>query len=373
MYQYMRTVEPVHKSPVGFWILTRYADCRQVLVDANWSHDADAILEPNRGADEPSDPTVRLLRASILFSDGPHHREHLRPLEAAIRKAMKKTEPLATRVAADLVTLMREKRDKLDLVQDFASPLSLVTIGDLLGVPPADRVSVQRWGLDLSSGLDPMVRPVGVLKAGAASAAMVEYLLDRIDSAGSGSGALDELAALPRKLRTWELIADLAVLIITGLEVTTAFIANSALALLRNPEQRRLLAGRPELIGRAVEELLRYDGPVHLTARAAIADVDVGGKTIAAGEQAIALLGAANRDPARFKDPDTLDITREDNEHLAFGSGMHQCFAAPLGRLIGAAAVAKLARLEIEPAAEPVWLDTISLRGLRHLPVRLSS
>ena len=205
-----------------------------------------------------------------------------------------------------------------------------------------------------------MIRAAGVIRAGAASAALVEYLLDRIDSATLGSGALHDLATMPRKVRTWGLIADLAVLIATGLEATSAFIGNAALALVRHPDVRHELAGRPDRRPSAVEELLRFDSPVHLTARAATVDIDLDGHTV-----------AANRDPSRFQDPDRLDISRQDNQHLAFGHGAHSCFAAPLARLIGGPAVMTLAGLEMDLAGDPAWLDTVTMRGLRQLPVTL--
>ena len=375
VYQYIRTVEPVHHSAIGYWILTRFEDCRQVLEDPRWSHQADSILEPAREEGEPVDPTVRLLRASVLFSDPPHHSRHRRPLEAAVKKAMKGITPRVTRVAEDLVTLMIEKGTKVDLIHDYASPLAVVVIGDLLGLPAADRIHIQRWSRDMATGLDPKVRPAGVLRASAACSAFIEYLLDRIDARGAApeAGILGELTGMPRKLRTWDLIADLAIFMTTGLEATTAFIGNAALALIRNPDERRKLAGQPDLINSAVEELLRFDGPIHLTARAATDDVTIGGRQIAAGEQAVVLLGAANRDPARFTEPDRLDITRQDNGHLAFGAGTHACLAAPLARLIGGAAVQTLAvqLSEIESSGEPAWLNTVTLRGLSHLPVTL--
>lgn len=374
VYQYMRTVDPVYRSPVGFWVLTRYSDCREVLEDARWSHDADSILEPARAEGEPVDPTVRLLRASILFSDPPEHKRHLRPLEAAMKKAMKGITPRVSSVAEGLITLMLEK-GRVDLIRDYASPLAVVVLGDLLGVPAADRVNIQRWGREMASGVDPMVRASGVAQASSASSAFIEFLLDRMDagSAAPQAGILNELMALPRRVRTWELIADLAIFMVIGLEATTAFIGNASLALIRNPEARRTLKQQPELINSAVEELLRFDAPIHLTARVATEDVTVGGKRIAAGEQAIVLIGAANRDGARFADPDRLDIAREDNQHLSFGAGSHACFAAPLARLIGGIALKTLAVQldEIEPAGPPMWLNTVTVRGLSNLPATL--
>jgi cytochrome P450 len=371
VYQFMRTVEPVHKSPVGFWILTRYADCKVVLDDKRWSHSADRILEPGRGELEPVDPTVRLLRASVMFSDPPDHARHRGPLEAVMKEAMQDIAPRAQQVATDLVKLMREKEKGVDLIRDYAAPLPLVVLADMIGVPPADRGKVQRWGRELASGLDPMVRSTGVVNAGAAAAAFVEYLLDRIgEDRDATGGMLAELVANPGKLTTWELIADLTAFFVVGLETTSNLIGNAMLALMRNPGEMTKLRRRPALIKTGLEELVRFDGPIHLTARVADEDVEVGGTSVKAGEQAILLLGAANRDPARFKEPDRLDLARAVNPHLGFGAGVHACFAAPLARLLGASAINTLiAELDgLELAGDPTWNDSVTVRGLSHLP-----
>lgn len=372
VYQFMRTVEPIHRSRVGFWILTRYADCKAVLGDQRWSHGADRILEPLRQEGEPVDPTVRLLRASILFNDPPLHARHREPLESVMKEAMQDIAPRATRVATDLVRLMREREQGVDLVRDYAAPLPLVVLADLLGLPPADRGQVQRWGRELASGLDPMVRSTGVVTAGAAAAAFVEYMLDRIGAhRGEASpGILGRLVAEPGQLTTWELIADLTVFFVMGLETTSNLIGNAMLALLRNPAQMAKLRQQPALMKTGMEELVRFDGPLHLTARVADEDTKVGGTSVKAGEQAIVLLAAANRDPARFKEPDRLDLARSVNPHLGFGAGVHACFAAPLARLLGAIAINTLVALDgLELAGEPKWSDTVTMRGLGHLPV----
>ena len=155
VYQFMRTVEPVHRSPVGFWILTRYADCRRVLEDKHWSHDADRILEPMRGEGNPMDPTVRLLRASINFSDPPDLSRHRRLLEPALKRSMKGIAPRIERVAGDLIKLMREKKAGADIAIDYATPLPIVILAEILGIPPADRGALQRWARDLADGIGP--------------------------------------------------------------------------------------------------------------------------------------------------------------------------------------------------------------------------
>ncbi len=375
VYQYMRTVEPVHKSPVGFWILTRYDDCRMVLTDKRWSHDADRILEPQRGDDDPVDPTVRLVRASVAFSDPPLHARHRRPLEAAMKNAMKGSTARTIRVAHDLVGLLREKESGADVMRDYAMPLALVALTDLMGFPSADRGQLQRWSRELIAGIDPGIKGAGVMRASAAATAMVEYLLSQVESSrdgdGAGAGMLSDLVGKAGKLRTWDLIADLTVFLVVGVETSSALIGNAMLALLRNPEQMRKLRDQPSLIDTGLEELIRYDGPIHLTARVADADVLIGSTTIKAGEQAIVLLGAADRDPARFADPDRLDLSRSDNPHLGFGGGVHSCFAAPLAKVLGRVAIDTLLAgvNEIELAGDPVWSETVTVRGLRRLPV----
>ncbi|HEY8813797.1 MAG TPA: cytochrome P450 [Candidatus Dormibacteraeota bacterium] len=374
VYLFMRTVEPVHRSPVGYWILTRYADCKAVLDDKRWSHDADRILEPGRGELDPVDPTVRLLRASALFSDPPEHARHLRPLEKAMKASMVETEPRVQQVANGLIKLMHEKGTGLDLIHDFAAPLSLVVLADMIGVAASDRGNLQRWARGLAAGLDPTVRSTGVVNAGAAAAAFVEYLVDRIGARKSGPpGMLASLLDEPGRLTNWELIANLTTFLVIGIETTTNLIGNGMLALMRHPDQMKKLRENPAVIKTGLEELARFDGPIHLTARAADQNVEVGGTTIKAGEQAILLLAAANRDPARFKDPDRLDLARTPNPHLGYGGGVHACFAAPLARLIAGTAISTLAAKPkgIELSADPAWHNSVTVRGLSKLPVTL--
>lgn len=377
LYQYMRTVEPVHRSPAGFLILTRYDDCRAVLEGKDWSHDADRLLEPARGELEPVDPTVRLLRASILFQDAPRHEPHRRSLESLVRAGLKGAEPRLRKTARGLIKLMREKGGAADLVRDYAAPLPLVFLCDLIGVPPADRGQVQRWGKDLAAGLDPLEAARGVVVAGAAATAMVEYLLGRLDHAagGNGGGVIGQLEPRPKGLSTWELIADLTTLLVMGVEASAGLIGNGMLALLRNPNELAALRANPSLIDGALEELIRYDGPVHLTARATAIDTEIRGVQVKAGEQAIVLLAAADHDPDRFSDPDHLHLDRADNPHLGFGLGSHACFAAPMARIIGRAAIMSVieefAGLELD--GHPEWSDTVTMRTLKKLPVRWPS
>lgn len=372
VYQYMRTVEPVHRSPIGFWVLTRYDDCRAVLEDKRWSHDADKMLEPARAESDPVDITVRLLRASVAFKDGPAHSQHRRPLEAALRKAMHGLEARVERVAEDLIKLLRDRESDADLVRDYSSPLTIVVLADLFGLESSDRAVLLKLCHDLAWGIDPNIGGPAVVRAGAAAAAMTEYLMDRVDSQRAAPGGLiGELIGRSSRLRSWELIADLTVLLVMGVETTRNLIANSMLALLRNTDQLDALRENPRLIESGLEELIRYDGPMHITARVANEDMDVAQTRIAAGEQVVVLLAAANRDPSRFPNPDKLDLGRMDNPHLGFGAGTHACFAAPLARKVGGPAITALVKLlsNVELAGEVLWSDTVTMRGVRKLPI----
>ena len=376
VYQYMRTVEPVHRSPLGFWILTRYDDCRSVLEDTRWSHDADRIFEPGRKANQAVDPIVRLLRASVAFADGPAHTSTSRRLEAALKKSTRELGPRVEKVARDLLTLMREKDGGVDMVRDFAGLLPLVVLCDVVGIPASDRAQVQRWGLQLAAGLDPAIRARGVASADSAAMAIVEYLLDRLDAASAGGeGLIAELRPSNASTRTWALAADLVTVLIMGIETTRGLIGNGVLALLRRPDQLEMLRHEPERLPAAIEEFVRFDGPVHLTARVANEQVTVAGSTMQAGEQALLMLGAANRDPSRFTDPDRLDISRSENAHLGFGAGSHSCFAAPLARVMARAAFGVLlsAATDVVLDGDPEWHDTVTFRSLSKLPVRLQA
>src|SRR6266853_1434375 len=250
VYQYMRTVEPVHRSPIGFWILTRYADCKAVLEDPRWSHDGDSLLEPQRKPADPVDPLVRLVRASITFSDPPAHTRHRRALESAIKPAMRGLAPKIVQTAGSLIDLMLEAKGEIDLMSAYAAPLPLTVLSDVLGLPASDRGQLHHWGRDIAQGLDPGVRSSGVIRAGAAAVAMVEYLQDQIDASrkSTSAGIIRTLAASTSKLSTWELVADLTMFLVTGVEASCALIGNAVLALLGNPDQLRQLHSLPALI-----------------------------------------------------------------------------------------------------------------------------
>jgi cytochrome P450 len=251
----------------------------------------------------------------------------------------------------------------------------------MLGVPVEDHERFKGWSLDIARGLDSIWQPPDSeipKRSAAARHAIADYFREliaerRATPRGDLLSALIAAEEAGDTLSEDELIATCILLLIAGHETTVNLIGNGTLALLRHPGELRRLRETPGLITSAVEELLRYDGPVQRTARIPNTDVTIGGRTIAKGAMVMPFIGAADRDPSQFSDPDRLDLARADNRHIAFGWGIHFCLGAPLARLEGQIAidalVRRLPKLEIA-TDEPEYRQSLTLRGLKTLPVR---
>jgi cytochrome P450 len=268
----------------------------------------------------------------------------------------------------------------MDLIEEFAYPIPVIVICEMLGVPVEDHERFKGWSLDIARGLDSVLLPPDsdVPRRSLASRnALADYFRELIAARRRAprSDMLSELIAAEEagdKLSESELLATCILLLIAGHETTVNLIGNGTLALLRHPDQLRRLRDDPRLIGTAVEELLRFDGPVQRTARIPSEDVLIGGRVIAKGEMVMPFIGAADRDPAQFPDPDRLDLGRTDNRHIAFGWGIHFCLGAPLARVEGQIAInALVQRLPKLALATPTpeFRQSLTLRGLKSLPV----
>jgi pimeloyl-[acyl-carrier protein] synthase len=268
----------------------------------------------------------------------------------------------------------------MDLIEEFAYPLPVVVICEMLGVPVADQERFKGWGLDIARGLDAVLlgpdSPV-IQRSTESRSALANYFRELIAERRSTPRAdmLTDLIAAEEagdKLSENELLATCILLLVAGHETTVNLIGNGTLALLRHPDQLQRLRDNPGLIGTAVEELLRFDGPVQRTARIPSADIAIGGKVIPKGDMVMPFIGAADRDPAQFPEPDRLDIGRTDNRHIAFGWGIHFCLGAPLARVEGQIAlntlVRRLPKLALATEA-PAFRQSLTLRGLSALPV----
>lgn len=375
-YHRLRAEDPVHASPLGFWVLTRYEDVVAVLRDPRFGKEAIAAFVAARfGVAVP--PGLGL---SMLDRDPPDH-TRLRSLvsKAFTPRVVERLRPHIQQIVDGLLARV-EGAGGMDLIEHFAYPLPVVVICELLGVPVEDHERFKGWGLDIARGLDAILLPPDsevMRRSAAARHALADYFRELIARrrASPRDDLLSALIAAEEAgdtLSEDELLATCILLLVAGHETTVNLIGNGTLALLRHPDQLHRLREDPRLVAGAVEELLRYDGPVQRTARIPSADVTIAGRTIGKGEMVMPFIGAADRDPAQFPDPDRLDITRADNRHIAFGWGIHFCLGAPLARVEGQIAIGSLVRRlpKLALATErPEYRQSLTLRGLKALPV----
>jgi cytochrome P450 len=368
------------------WTFTRYHDILAVLRDDRFSVDprkATALTELREEALEAAgsggvDFMGNAAGTVLLFTDPPDH-TRLRNLvnKAFTPRTVERLRGHITELVDGLIDDVTG-RGEMDVIADLAYPLPALVICELMGVPLEDRDLFRGWSGEVAPILDPWLPPEKMQAAMGTLGNFALYFLGLIekrrqepqDDLVSAMLAAEEKG---EKLANDELLALCVLVFIAGHETTQNLIGNGLLALLRNRDQLEKLANDPALAKGAVEELLRYDSPVQLTARTATADIEVGGTVIPQGELVVTLLGAGNRDPAVFEDPDRLDITREKTSVLSFGGGAHFCLGAGLARLEGQIVFNELLKRfpNLELAAdEPQWRDTITLRGLHSLPVR---
>jgi cytochrome P450 len=357
----------------GMWFLSSYEDCYALLRDNRLGRGEDG----GEAAPPQQRPLFEMMDHWMLLMNPPDH-TRLRSLahKAFTPRVVAHMRDEIQRITDELLDRAQERR-QMDLIADLAYPLPVSVICALLGVPPADHVAFREWSDAIARSLDLTDEAAVYDRAAQAAVALTEYLDGllaerRARPQGDLFSALAAVEEQGERLTRDELFATCALLLMAGHETTINLIGNGTLALLRHPDQWRRLRDEPDLIQAAVEELLRYDSPVQLTARNALADIDYKGRVFRQGQQVAFLLGAANRDPAQFADPATLDIARRDNRHLSFGGGIHYCLGAPLARLEGEIAFKTLARrlpslaLAVDTVA---YRDNFVLRGLEALPV----
>ncbi|WP_326697921.1 cytochrome P450 [Streptomyces sp. NBC_01754] len=389
-YAWLREHSPVHRttlpSGVEAWLVTRYADARRALADGRLSKNPAHHAGPANVKGKTGIPGERKaeLTTHLLNIDPPDHTR----LRRLVAKAFtpRRVAAFAPRVQelTDRLIDAFADRGQADLIHDFAFPLPIYAICDLLGVPAEDQDDFRDW-----AGM--MIRHGGGPRGGVARSVkkMRGYLAELIHRKRENPGD-DLISDLIRAsdhgehLTENEAAAMAFILLFAGFETTVNLIGNGVYALLRDPEQRErlqrsLAAGESGLAATGIEELLRYDGPVELaTWRYATTSLTLGGQRIAAGDPVLVVLAAADRDPERFPDPDRLDLGRGDNQHLGYGHGIHYCLGAPLARLEGQTALATLLtrlpdlRLAVEPG-ELRWRGGLIMRGLRTLPVEFGT
>lgn len=401
IYRQYRENDPVHWSRDGFsamegcWYVFRYDDVSFVLKDPRFVREHSVAVGEKIPSEVPTfptpkagaDPSTWLITTSfwemsgqwMLFRDPPDHTR----LRQLVSKAFtpRVVEGLAGRIGEIARALLQPAlRDGgMDLIADYAFPLPVTVIAELLGIPAADRGQLRKWSNALFAAINGFVTEETVREADQATTELSVYLA-RIIAERRQEPADDLLTGLIQarekedRLTEQELISMAILLLVAGHETTVNLIGNGTYALLKHPDQMALLRREPGLAANAVEEMLRYDAPVQMTTRFAASDMILGGKRIRRGDNVVVVIGSANRDPVANEDPDRFDITRREIRHLGFGGGIHYCLGAPLARLEGRIALTTLLSLTSEIrllGGRPVYREGMVNRGLLSLPVEL--
>lgn len=384
VYHLLRQHDPVRRMPDGSWFLTRYDDLQAVYRDnKTFSSDKQVEFTAKYGA---GTPLHRHHTTSLVFNDPPLHTRVRRLLAPAFTpRALKLLEHRFEALVARMLD-RAEKQGGMDVIADFASALPVEIIGDMLAVPHEDRHLLRDWSLAILGALEPVLTPQRAEEGNRAVTEFETYLEKHIADWETRMAAReaedaygDVLSALIRgetgdKLSPAELVQNCIFLLNAGHETTTNLIGNGIAALLEWPGEKQRLIADPALIKTAVEEFLRFESSNQLGNRRVVARTEIGGVTFEPGDLVTLCIGAANRDPAQFPDPDRLDVGRMPNRHLAFGAGIHACAGMSLARLEGQIAVQQLlARFpDFRASGEAVRGGRARFRGYLSFPIQFS-
>ena len=366
LYEELRRKDPVHWMRLAnSWILVNYRD-------------VDMVLRDHRRFGNVARDFGYLPYISMLDLDPPEH-TRIRGLVAhgftprSVAALEPRIQQTVDRLLDDLAG-----RERFDLIRDFAFPLPVIVIAEMLGVLPGDREQFNEWSNVVALTVDPLLNPDQVRQVRQTVEEMFAYF-EKVATDRREQPRDDLVSALANaeedgeRLSREDLLINLVLVLAAGNETTRNLIGNGSLALLRNPAEMQRLRDNPGLLDSAIDELLRYDSPVQLDGRIARERVEIGGKRIAAGQRVICLLGAANRDPEVFPNPGVLDIGRTAANHVAFGRGIHYCLGSPLARLEARVAFTALLRRfkSLRLGAEPRYRNQVTLRGLEELWVEV--
>ena len=382
LYARLRTEDPVHWDPfLHAWVVTRYADVVMVLQ----SFSAKCAPAPQRLESmglSTLDRIGQIMVLQHLFMDPPDHTR----LRAVCSQAFTphRVERLRARIQQIVNSLLEPHlpQGRIELMADLANSLPAIVSAEILGLPPSDHEQLKAWSADFAEVLGNFQhnpdRIPPILRSLDETTAYFREAIRRERNKPTGGSMISVLVSAEidgRRLTDEVIIANCILLMVGAQETTPNLIGNGMLTLLRNQGEFERLRSNLSLLPSAVEEMLRFEAPSQHTTRIPQQDVRLGDKNISSGQSVITVMGAANRDPERFPDPDRFDITRNDNKHLAFGAGPHYCFGAPLGRIEANVAFSTLmGRIsEFSLASDRlIWRDNVGLRGLAELPLLLS-
>ncbi|HEX2651910.1 MAG TPA: cytochrome P450 [Burkholderiales bacterium] len=377
-YAALREHDPLHALEGGGVFVSRYDDALAVYRSPSASSDKKAEFRPKFG----DSPLYEHHTTSLVFNDPPLHTRVRRLIMGAVnQRAIARMEAQVTRLVDSLLDEMAEKRT-VDFIADFAAQIPIEVVGNLLAIPRPERSPLRAWSIAILSGLEPKLTPEMFDAGNRAVTEFVAFLKTLIEERKRrpGDAEADVLTRLIQgekdgeRLTETELHHQCIFLLNAGHETTTNLIGNGLWALLHNEAQLQALRNDPALIHSAIEEMLRFDGPIQLNNRRLTESLTLGGERLPAGTFVTIGIGAANHDPAQFAEPGRFDIARKPNRHLAFGQGDHVCVGMNVARLEGRIAFARLltrfARMELD--GEPERDRRVRFRGFRKLPVRLS-
>ena len=389
IYEKLRAVGPVHDGPFGLPLFTNHEDCSAILASQEWGHHLEAQQL------HPSLPTSAF-PATFLWMEPPDH-TRLRGLvtKGFTPRVVGGLRPRIEELCAELVDNAL-RAGEFDLIATIAYPLPLTIVCEILGVPRADHAQVQVWSQAVARAFDPdaLMTPEALAARNATFPEFLGYFRELVERArrtpGDRDDLISQLAAVEDqgdRLTADELFGTCVTLLVAGHETTVNLVGNGMLALIRHPDQMALLREQPDLVGPAVEELLRYDSPIHMNTRAAKRDLTVARRTFTPDEGVVALIACANRDPAAYDDPDRLDVTRFDrsnpankqrrvSRHLSFSLGVHYCLGAPLALLemdlLLREVIRRVGDMELLTDTPP-YKPNMLIRGLAELPTRFQA
>ena len=376
-YAALREHDPVHPLGADGVFLSRYDDALAVYRNPQASSDKKVEFKPKFG----DSPLYEHHTTSLVFSDPPLHTRVRRIIMGALnQRAIARMEEQVVALVDRLLGELAAKRT-VDFIEDFAARIPVEVIGNLLAVPHADRGPLRGWSIAILSGLEPAPSSELLARGNRAVADFVDYLKVLVAERrrNPGDPELDVLTRLiagegdGERLTDLELYHNCIFMLNAGHETTTNLIGNGLWLLLTNPGELTRLRSDPGLLNTAIEEMLRYEGPIQLNNRRLAAPMELGGRALPAGTFITIGIGAANRDPAQFRDPERFDVGRKPNRHIAFGQGDHACSGMNVARMEGRIALGRLLERfpRIELAGAPERDHRIRFRGFRHLPVRI--